>query len=370
MSEPRPSRALELIAGSEGTTDRSEMAPVRPAVAHEAEDEARPILLRDILAAPAPATEWIVPGVLAVGGIGILGAEYYLGKSTLLAGLGAHVGVGRSFLGFDVTRALPVLYWQAEGSRRLFAERVACACFHAGIDIQTLDFAFPPADLLLPFDSADFARFVIESGRKLVIADSLGYFHDGDENSASDWKKRVMKPLMAISRAHGVSFLFAHHYVKPSDNRQGRHKIRGTSAIGADCDLVMRLEAPDGELATERRLIFDKVKDAAEQPALTLSFDKGKALFTREGVAPASDEVGEKRRKLIADMKGRIESTLTAQPNLSGRQLFELTRGSRAIFDAALGELKRDILVIGEPGPRGSILWKKALVSAADRVTE
>ena len=138
----------------------------------------------------------------------------------------------------------------------MFAERVACACFHAGIDAATLDFGFPPADFLAPFDSPEFTRFVVASGRKLIVCDSVGYFLNdkADENSASDWKRYAMKPLRAIGRETGISFLLAHHYGKPAENRTGRHRPRGSSAIGADCDTVLRLEAPNGEKVRERTL--------------------------------------------------------------------------------------------------------------------
>ena len=67
-------------------------------------------LLADVLAETAKETDWVARNLLAIGAIGILSGDYYLGKSTFLALFLAHVAAGRPFLGFDISRPLPVLY--------------------------------------------------------------------------------------------------------------------------------------------------------------------------------------------------------------------------------------------------------------------
>ena len=263
---------------------------------------------------------WIVKNLLAVGAVGVLSADYYVGKSTLLALLCAHVAVGRSFLGFDVPRPLPVLYCQAEGNRRMFAERVACACYHAGIDVTTLGFSFPPSGFAAPFDSEEFRGLVIASGAKLVVCDSVGYFlnEKAEENSSSDWKRFVMKPLRSVAAVTGASFILAHHYGKPAENRTGRHRPRGASAIGADGDTVLRLEAPNGEKAAQRTLFFDKVRDEAAPDTMALRFVREQALFVRDetaevvqGAAPREARAKERlAAKAEADRKAKEDAAL------------------------------------------------------------
>jgi RecA-family ATPase len=249
------------------------------------------VRIADVILEQYDASAWIAPNFLAVGALGILSADYGLGKSTLLSQFGACASSGRDFMGYLVTRPIGCLYWQAEGSRRLFAGRVRDQCRNLGLDLDTLPLHFVPRGMdPLPFDSRDFAEFVTQSGCGLVIFDTFGYFSDGDENSAKDWKQNVAKPLKAIGRATGISFFLVHHEGKPNEFRRGRHKIRGSSAMGGDCDTVLRLErVPDSPNA--RLLAFDKVKDTEEQPDALLGFNKTTAIFTREGVAESATAV-------------------------------------------------------------------------------
>jgi RecA-family ATPase len=335
--------------------------------------ETRPVRIADVLQEQYDSATWIVPNLIATGAVGILSADYFVGKSTLLAQLFACVASGQDFLGYPVPRPVPCLYWQAEGSRKLFAGRIRDQCRNLGLDLDTLDLSFQPRALdPLPFDSPQFASFVKDSGAGLIACDTFGYFWDGDENSARDWKQKVMKPLKALGRALGTSFYLVHHEGKPNELRKGRHKIRGTSAMGGDADTVTRLEYVTGD-PDRRRLFFDKVKEAEEQPSLTLGFDKVRALFTRESEAvsaAASDTGTEKYRQKIVATKAKITSVLSRQPNLSGRQLYKLVLGAKPLFDDALSGLQRDILVIGEPGPRDSVLWKNASATPVNRTSE
>ena len=256
----------------------------------------RPVRIADVILEQYDASAWIAPNFLAVGALGILSADYGLGKSTLLSQFGACASSGRDFMGYLVTRPIGCLYWQAEGSRRLFAGRVRDQCRNLGLDLDRLPLHFVPRGMdPLPFDSRDFAEFVTQSGCGLVIFDTFGYFSDGDENSAKDWKQNVAKPLKAIGRATGISFFLVHHEGKPNEFRRGRHKIRGSSAMGGDCDTVLRLErVPDSTNA--RLLAFDKVKDTEEQPDALLGFNKTTAIFTREGVVESATAVPKEDR--------------------------------------------------------------------------
>jgi AAA domain len=325
-------------------------------------EEPRVSSLAEVLGEKKGETHWVVKNLLAVGAIGLLSGDYYIGKTTVTALLLSHVAAGRRFLGFEIARPLPVLYWSAEGNRKMFAERVACACFHAGIDAATLDFGLPPVDFVPPFDSQEFARFVIASGRGLVACDSVGYFMNdkADENSATDWKKYVMKPLYAISRKTGASFFLTHHYSKPAENRMGRHRIRGSSAIGSDCDTVMRLEAPNGDGAPQRKLFIDKVRNEEKPGTLSLTFEPRKALVVLdeaagEYVEPAPKETREKARQAAKDetdrkAKGDVELLFRRSP--SGLTAVEIEkafhRGRQWVADTvgelyARGSIRRDV---------------------------
>lgn len=273
-----------------------------------ADDDLRPVHIVDVLSEQYDQESWIVPNLLAVGALGIISADYSLGKSTLLAQFLACVASGRDFLGYPVARPVGCLYWQGEGSRRLFAGRVRDQCRNLGLNLDTLNLSFQPRGLdPLPFNSREFAEFVTASGCQLIACDTFGYFWDGDENSSRDWKEKVLKPLKAIGRATGISFFLVHHEGKPAEFRKGRHKMRGTSAMGGDADTVLRLERVPGE-PDGRLLMFDKVKDAEEQPSLTLGFDKARALFTRGGIADAAEVAVPKESRSTARQAAKDEA--------------------------------------------------------------
>ena len=118
-----------------------------------------------------------------------------------------------------------------------------------------------------------------ERGIRLIIADTLGYFFSGDENSAKDFKNLVVRPLKDAARKYGVAFLIVHHFGKPSELKSAQHKTRGTSAMFGDFDLFLRLER-DREDPAMRVLFFDKIKDAPERQPLLLRFDKESGVFS------------------------------------------------------------------------------------------
>lgn len=315
--------------------------------------------LAEVLAEARTEPDWIIRNLLPAGGLGIIGADYSEGKSTLVAQLSACVASGTPFLGYPVDRPGAVLYWQAEGNQRLFAERIRVMCEKAEIDWEELELLFPPAYWLQPFKAPEFEEFVRESGAKLVVADTVGFFHSASENDATEWKEEVIKPLKAIARKYGVAFLFVHHFGKPSETRTGRHRIRGTSAMGGDCDTVICLDPMTGD--RERRILrIEKVKDAPEQPALRLRFHADKAFFELEGPANGDDSAPNDRydRALAAAKDGIRVALRRAPEGLSGRALFAETGGNKSKHEEARSQMRKAFEIFPEHGPRNSSIWK------------
>jgi hypothetical protein len=271
---PCPAASIPAEEPLDDETPEPVEAVVEPG---RADDEPRPVRIADVLSEQYDQEAWILPNLLSVGALGIISADYFLGKSTLLA--------------------------------QLFAGRLRDQCRNLGLDLDTLNLSFQPRGLdPLSFNSREFAEFVTGSGCQLIACDTFGYFWDGEENSARDWKEKVLKPLKAIGRATGISFFLVHHEGKPNEFRKGRHKIRGTSAMGGDADTVLRLERVPDE--PDRRLLaFDKVKDTEEQPSLTLGFDKAKGLFTLEGIAEAAETAEPKESRAKASQAAKEEAS-------------------------------------------------------------
>lgn len=267
-----------------------------------------PVLIADALEEPAPDIAWLIKDLLPVQAILLLAAFGGLGKTTLLVMLFACLAAGRDFLGFHVPQPVPVLYLIAEGARHVFLDRVRVALARLGLDPKALPLWVTPREFT-PEIGAAIEAFIEKTGARLVALDTVGLFHDGDENSASDFKAKVVKPLRGIMTRHDVSFVLVSHEGKPSQERKGRHRVRGTSALVDDSDIAIRLEAPDGDRAPARTLIFEKVRTAAAPEPIALEFLTTFAVFERVG----EDEMRERQEERTAETDARRLKDLEAQ---------------------------------------------------------
>lgn len=316
-----------------------------------------------------PEPEWILEGLLPAGGTAVLSAPGGTGKSTLLVQAGVNVATGRPFLDARCPAPRRVLFLQAEGSRRIFKERVRTAIRHLGLPAAVLSqFSIPTRSFNPPaFVSPDFEDFVVRSEAKLIVCDTVGYFFDGDENSNSDVKKLVMRPLARLGAKYEVAFILVHHYGKPSEHRVGRHKTRGASAWIDDSDLAMRLERVEGS-PKELLLFFDKVKHGPDRDPLGFIYDSANATFTETGTKAQVDESGGKdaartarRVAEIRKLRFRIIEFLKKNPDgVSSRAIRDGVVGNATAIDEARKELYAEGLIVFDHGPRGAELWKIA----------
>ncbi len=282
----------------------------------------------------------------------MLAAEAYQGKSTFAASLALHLAAGRDFLGWRVLRPRPVLYWQTEGSVGRFKKRLAIAAAYYGIDTKGLPLYLERTGRGEDFRCPAF-RAVAERARGgLLIADTSGAFYFGDENSAEEVREGWVRPLKAVIADCNVSVLTIHHHGKPSKERDGHHRGRGSSALFGDADTWFRLERVPGD-STHRMLYVDKVREAGERPPLELDFLADRAAFDRVARevavevkadrkaerAAAKAEEERKAREDIAHILRRAQHGMTAEEI---RQAF----GRRREWIA---------LVIGELHSRGQI---------------
>ena len=251
----------------------------RPVRMPEAEAPApRVVPLDAFLAEPEEPISWLVEEILSERALGMLAAEAYMTKSTLAGCLALHVAAGRDFLGWRILRPRPVLYWQTEGSVGRFKKRLAVAAAYYGIETNGLPLFLERTGLGEDFRSPNFQEVVEKVRGGLVIADTSGSFYFGDENSAEDVRAGWVRPLKAVAAACDVAVLTIHHHGKPSKERDGHHRGRGSSALFGDFDTWLRLEKVPGE-PTHRALHVDKVREADAPPAIELAFLGDRAAF-------------------------------------------------------------------------------------------
>lgn len=239
--------------------------------------------------------EWAVGGLVAAGTVTMVTADPAVGKTTFLTQMSASLAAGVDCFGFRVAKQHRILYCLAEGSRHAYRERFRKACQALGFDPAGLDWFIQPADQVeFELRSSAVGRLFRASGAEVIVLDTLGYFHGGDENDSKEWKDRVMKPLRSFSTKFGISFILVHHHTKASEFRQGAQKGRGSGAMFGDVDHWLRLEKvplskdeqqlPEEErmrlLDRRRELFIDKNKYGRMDYSIRLDFDKSAGLFS------------------------------------------------------------------------------------------
>ena len=318
-------------------------------------DDVRPISIHEALGEHKPEEEWLIEGLLPVRCIGLLTAEGGVGKSTLAAQICAGLSAGSGFFGFNAGRPVPTLFLEAEGSRERFVERIGVALVSLGIASLNLPMFVQPKAWRPSFNGTT-ADTIGICGAKLVVLDTIGLFEKYDENSATEFKQLVIGPLRRLAEKTGAGFLLIHHEGKPSEMRKGRHKIRGTSAFVDDTDLTIRLEAPDGQRAPHRQMIFDKIRHGQPQEPIDLSYDFSTATFSRDdgGTAGAPSE-SDRQKKELAD--ARVLSVIKNTPRMSGRQIRLAANISTNECSSSMRRLQDSKRIAFEPGPKNSMLW-------------
>jgi hypothetical protein len=311
-----------------------------------------PVLLFNVLKEPADATEWLIEDLLAKGGLAMLSAEPYVGKSAIAGWLGLQVAAARNVLGTRTNGAVPVMYWQGEGSRGMFSRRLDGAAAKLDLEVAKLPLYMQSPGFLTDFSSPEFDDAVAAAAAlkiKLIICDTLGYFFVGEENSAKDFKNLVVRPLKEAARRHGVAFLVIHHFGKPSETRSDQHKTRGTSAMFGDFDLFLRLERDKTDPAM-RILYFDKIKDAPEREPLLLRFDKENGVFTEELAADVEsrrlDEKATQEATKVAEATRKILSLITIHPGITSNEVASEVGVRKQVALKALDRLNAEGRVI------------------------
>jgi hypothetical protein len=239
------------------------------------------LALEDFLQEHAdPVPSLVGNGAIAKESLNVLAGEPGTGKTLLALNLVLCLAAGKSFLGLHVPVPCRCLFVEAEGNRTRFRERVLTARRSLGLNEEPdIPLFFPPRAATFEIGEG-LEAMIKESGALFVVLDTVGLFHEGEENSATDWKRHVVKPLRRIIESTGAAFLLLHHFGKPSEGRTGGHRVRGTSAIKGDVDTLLLLE-PAKSGADLRVLTFDKIKNGPPLDSIVVRFDGERALFER-----------------------------------------------------------------------------------------
>ena len=271
----------------------------------EDEERDRPVSFREMRHAVLSDPNWLwrineasrVVGLIPPACVGFLAADSRIGKSLFLMNLGMRAARGEPFLDYPFRAPLRVLYIAAEGARPMTFRRAREVA--DGLSIPALDdppFYFHPdgvphTDYVLAKGRVD--RWIERSRADLVILDTVGYFHDGDENDAMEVKRHIMRPLYERCTRFGCSFIVTHHNRKAGQGESNVDQLqrgRGSVALSSDADFWWRLEAPppaarfvspESRAQQFRSLHVDKNKYDEDGLEVRLIVDFRRATFSR-----------------------------------------------------------------------------------------
>lgn len=300
-------------------------------------DRAEPLTV--VAAAAIPLDEvlrpaWLVEGLWAAEGVGVIGGAPKCCKTWLSLDLAVSVASGTDALGrFHVATPGPVLVYGAEDAPVRLRDRIETIAQARGLALGDLDLGLIVADsvrLDLERDRARLRATLDERRPRLIILDPLVRLHRIDENSAGEMSA-LLGELRAIQRQYQVAVVLVHHVRKNGAPRgQDGQSLRGSGDLHAwgDSNLYLRRRDQQIVLTVEHR-------SAPSPPPSTLELVVEPAVHLRvvEG-GPASHDVA-------ADTADEIVATLlSAGAPMSREALRAALRTRNATIGDALVRLR------------------------------
>jgi hypothetical protein len=230
------------------------------------------------LAELLPSIEWLWRPWLPRGFVTLLVGEPGVGKSAVALALANSVVAPAAWPDGAVSPAQPgTVFWaDTEASQALLVERVR-------------EWGLPPDRILLPpnpLDTVslsspqarqDLTNLVVPRRPNLLVIDSLGGAHSGDENKAQDMKP-ILQYLSDLARDSQIAVLVVHHVRKKGTLEKqaiSLDRIRGSSVIVQFARIAMALEKVENGLT----LSVIKSNLAEPPPKLSVTVDDGGVEF-------------------------------------------------------------------------------------------
>lgn len=309
--------------------------------------------------------KWLVKNLIEDGDQVLLIAAPKVGKTLLASQIASALASGSEFLGWEIPRAVRVLYINLEVRRRNFVERLTKQCVDfdqvklgSNLFVACVQHSL---NVLDPELIDEIENLVRTNEIELVVWDVLARLHDADEQSNNEMRK-VMHAFRKASalKAH----LIVHHTRKPPPSTHaggspvGAESIRGASAIHGEVDLAMILsrhgsgefkllfsarnvDAPDvlSLVRDPNTLLYacseacgaSQVKDAVEAAFLGVDELTAGALHTKLSAA-----LGIRERQSITITGKCVKEGLLLKRKRGNNQMYSLARVSARSVEASV----------------------------------
>lgn len=291
--------------------------------------EALPVVrAADVPASPAGA-RWLVDGLWAAEGVGVIGGAPKCCKTWLALELCVAVATGGDALGrFPVITPGPALLYGAEDAAARLRERLDAIASARGLALDAIDvrlIVVPSLRLDTAADCARLRRTLEEHRPRLLVLDPLVRLHRIDENSAAEMSA-LLGELRAMQRDHALAIVLVHHLRKsgPGGGQDGQ-ALRGSGDLHAWGDSNLYLRRRDGRL---RLTIEHRSAPSPDPLALELAPDPAPHLRIASDEATASEP-------RPADLRARVIELLASSSAPLAR---EAIRAALQARNATLGE--------------------------------
>lgn len=273
---------------------------------------------------------WLIDGLWAAEGVGIVGGAPKSCKTWLALDLAVSVATGTDALGrFPVTSAGPVLVYGAEDAAVRLRERLEALSAARGVALATVDVRLilaPSLRLDTERDLARLRRTLVEHRPRLLILDPLVRLHRIDENSAGEMSV-LLGELRALQREYELAVVLVHHLRKNGVAGQEGQALRGSGDLHAwgDSNLYLRRREHEIRLTIEHR-----AAPSPEPCLLELTPEPAPHLRLVDDAKTATADP-----RAAADLGERIVELLSGAGTALGRDALRAATRSR---NATLGE--------------------------------
>lgn len=209
---------------------------------------------------------WILPGIIAEGGCGLLVAAPKVGKTRIAIEMALGLATGRKPLGLTVKKPLGVGFLSLEDGERLFSSRLDDSLnrdagrfkFHWDGHIAPEGEWHPPEPMSLYTnfssvnlnETADQQRLletITKYDLKLVIIDTLSIAIGKADVSSSTDMYAILGVIKDIAQGTGCAIMFIHHTRKRmfEKGESIQEMVLGSTALHAWSDFIMNLAPPE-----------------------------------------------------------------------------------------------------------------------------
>jgi len=290
---------------------------------------------------PAPGrTGWLVEGLWAAQGVGLIGGAPKSCKTWLALDLAVSVASATPALGhFVVAQPGPVLLYAAEDAPEHIQQRLDGVAAARGLALRGLAIRLILAPSLRLDTARDRTRLrtTLDDERpRLLILDPLVRLHQADENSAADMST-LLGELRALQRHYELALVLVHHLRKNAPRAPDGQALRGSGDLHAwgDSNLYLRRRETSLRLTVEHRCA------PSPQPcSLELAIHPAPHLRVVTGNGP-------EHLNTITDLSHRVLAALsTADRPLSRDALRDLLRTRNATLGETLARLRAERCII------------------------